>query len=97
MNLPVIFSPAADREFVEAAAWYEEKTGRGEEFIDRVQDVLDRIGRMPELHAMVYRDIRRARVQRFPYGVLYRVLADRVEVIAVFHSKRDPRNWRSRA
>jgi len=97
MNLPVILGPAADREFVEAAAWYEEKMGRGEEFIERVQDVLDRIGRMPELHAMVYRDIRRAPVQRFPYSVLYRVLADRIEVIAVFHGKRDPRIWQSRA
>ncbi|WP_205679059.1 hypothetical protein [Aquisphaera insulae] len=37
MNLPVILSPEADRGFVEAAAWYEQHTGRGEELIERVR------------------------------------------------------------
>lgn len=61
MSLPVFLSPAAEREFVEAAAWYEQQAGRGEVFIECVQEVLDRIGRQPELHAVVYRDLRRAR------------------------------------
>ena len=97
MNLPVILSPVADREFVEAAAWHERQTGRGEAFIEHVQKALDRLSRMPELHAIVYRDIRRARVQRFPYNIFYRILVDRIEVIAVFHNKRDPKLWQSRA
>lgn len=97
MNRPVILNPIADREFEDAANWYQREAGLGEQFVARIQEVLDRIGQMPELHAVVYRDIRRARVQRFPYGVYYRILADRIEVIAVSHNKRDPRSWRSRA
>ncbi len=97
MNLPVILSPAADREFEEAAAWYQQHAGRGQKFVDQVQEVLDRIERMPELHAAVYQDIRRVRVQRFPYNVYYRILVDRIEVIAVFHHKRSQRTWQSRA
>ena len=96
MNLPVLLSPAAGREFVEAAAWYEQQARRGDVFIGCVQEVLDLIGRQPELHAVIYRALRRARVQRFPYSVFYRVLPDRVEVIAVFHGRRDPRIWQSR-
>jgi len=34
--------------------------------------------------------------RRFPYGIYYRVYADRVEVIAVQHSRRDPADWQSR-
>lgn len=97
MNLPLILGPAADAEFGEAAAWYERRAGLGEAFIERVQEALDRIGQMPELHATVYRDIRRASVRRFPYSVLYRVLPGRIEVIAVFHDKRNPKTWQSRA
>lgn len=97
MNPPVILSPAADREFEEATIWYEQKAGLGTVFVERVQEALDRIGQLPELHAMVYQDIRRARVQRFPYSVLYRVLPDQVEVIALFHNKRNPKVWQSRA
>jgi plasmid stabilization system protein ParE len=97
MNLPVILSPMADREFVEAAAWYEREAGLGGAFIGQVQDALERIGRMPEMYATIHRDIRRARVHRFPYSVLFRVLPDRIEVIAVFHDKRNPKAWQSRA
>ena len=97
MNLPVILSPAADREFDEAAAWYERQAGLGERFVERVQEALDRIGQAPALHAAIYQDIRRVRVQRFPYGVFYHILGDRIEVIAVFHDKRNPKIWQSRA
>jgi len=97
MNLPVILSPAADREFEAAAAWYEQEAHLGERFVEQVQEAPDRIGQMPELHALVYQNIRRVRVQRFPYNVFYRILGDRVEVVAVFHNKRDPKIWQSRA
>ncbi len=96
MNLPVILSPTADREFEEAATWYHEEAGLGERFVTQVHEALERIGRMPELHAAVHLDIRRIRVRRFPYHVYYRILVDRIEVIAVFHNKRNPRNWQSR-
>lgn len=97
MNLPVILSPAADRELGEAAAWYERQAGLGEQFVEQVQETLDQIGRTPELHAAIYQDVRRVRIRRFPYRVYYRILENRIEVIAVFHDKRDPKIWRSRA
>ncbi len=97
MSLPVILGPAAAREFDEAAAWYQQHAGRGEKFVDQVQKALDRIGQMPELYAVVYQDIRRVRVQQFPYNIYYRALFDRIEVIAVFHHKRNPKTWQSRA
>jgi plasmid stabilization system protein ParE len=97
MSLAVILSPAADREFEEAAAWYQREARLGEQFVEKVQEALDQIRQWPELHATIYRGIRRVRVRRFPYNVYYRILADRIEVIAVFHTKRNPRVWQSRA
>jgi toxin ParE1/3/4 len=97
MSQMVILSPAADRELEEAAAWYEREVGRGEAFVERIQEALDRIRETPELHPKVYRDIRRVRVPRFPYNVFYRNLPDRVEVIADLHKRRDPNAWQSRA
>jgi plasmid stabilization system protein ParE len=97
MNLPVILSPAADRELEAAAEWYEERTGQATRFLGRVQEAHDRISRRPELYAVVYKDIRRVRVPKYPYNVYYRVLADRVEVLAIVHGHRDPSVWQSRA
>jgi hypothetical protein len=34
-----------------------------------VEEVLDRIGRTPEMYTAVYRDVRRALTRRFPYAV----------------------------
>lgn len=65
-------------------------------FADRVNEVLTRIGTMPKMHGIVRDDVRRAVVTKFPYCVYYRELADRVEVISVFHTSRDPAEWESR-
>lgn len=51
---------------------------------------------MPESYAVVYRDIRRAVMQRFPYAVYYRVVSSRVIITAIFHGRRDPKSWQVR-
>ena len=48
---------------------------------------------MPESYAVVYRDVRRAVVRRFPYAVYYRIVSSRVIVTAIFHSRLEPRIW----
>jgi plasmid stabilization system protein ParE len=97
MSLPVVLSHEAEREFDAAADWYEQQAGLGTEFVTNVRDVLSRIGQMPEMHAVIYRKVRRAKVRRFPYNIFYRAQPDRVEVIAVLHSHRNPSVWKNRA
>lgn len=97
MSLNPVIRRKARAEFDEAFDWYErQRPGLGVEFAERVQSVFDRIAAMPELHATIYRDIRRALVPPFPYSVIYRVRAGRVIVLALFHNKRDPKIWKSR-
>ena len=45
----------------------------------------------------VHRHVRRALIRRFPYGIYYAVDEELIEVIAVFHAKRDPKRWQDRA
>jgi plasmid stabilization system protein ParE len=97
MSLPVVLTAEAEADFNAAADWYEEQAGLGAKFTLQIRQVLVRIGQMPELHAVLHRDVRRAKVQKFPYNVYYRVRPDRVEVIAVLHGRRDPSIWKNRA
>jgi plasmid stabilization system protein ParE len=92
----VVLLPEAEDELDEATQWYERQAGLGDDLLAEVQTVLTRIGQLPELHQVVYRDVRRAVVRRFPYSVFYRVHSDRIEVISVFHSKRNPTVWKRR-
>ncbi len=98
MNYALVFRPEVSRELREAHRWYEsQKSGLGDEFLDCVSDTLSRIAQMPAAYALIYRDVRRALVQRFPYAVYYRVVSSRVIVTAVFHSRRDPKSWQVRS
>jgi toxin ParE1/3/4 len=96
MTLPVIFRNEARAEFDEAVDWYEKHCRLGAEFIARVQQVLDRIAANPKIHEVVYDNLRRAVIPRFPYSVIYREEPGQVLIIAVFHSRRDPSIWQSR-
>jgi plasmid stabilization system protein ParE len=98
MNLPVVLRDEAQAEFDEAFDYYEgQRPGLGVTFASRVHEVLDRIGSNPTMHAIVFADIRKAAVARFPYRVYYRAEATQVQVIAVFHTARDPSVWQGRA
>jgi plasmid stabilization system protein ParE len=98
MNPPMVFQPEVEGEIDEAFAWYERRrAGLGDEFLREVEGVLDHIRQSPELHALIYRDVRRALIRRFSHAVYDRIEQDRIVVIAVHHSKRNPERWQSRA
>jgi toxin ParE1/3/4 len=98
MSLPIRFLPEARVEYDDAADWYEQRrSGLGLDFIARIRDVLGRISLNPQMHATIYRDVRKAVVTQFPFVVLYREDANEVVIISVFHTSRDPSAWQSRA
>lgn len=98
MSLPVVLRPEASRDAEEVRDYLDgQQAGLGQTFLDRLNEVLGRIGAMPALYGAVWRNVRAARVRRFRHVVYYRVHPDRVEVLAVMHGSRDPSAWQSRA
>jgi plasmid stabilization system protein ParE len=98
MSLPVVLRDEAQAEFDQAFDYYEaQRPGLGVTFAERVQAVFDGISANPLMHRLVLGDVRKAVVRRFPYCVYYRADSARVEVIAVFHTSRDPTIWQGRA
>jgi plasmid stabilization system protein ParE len=98
MSLPVVLRPEAGQDAEEARDYLEgQQAGLGQAFLDRLNEALARIGAMPELYGVAWRNVRAARLRRFTYVVYYRVHADRVEVLAVMHGSRQPSAWRRRA
>ena len=98
MSLPLIVNPEAETDLAEARAWYDgRQTGLGNEFLECVGDVFDRLRHSPNLFGKVFQELRLTRVRRFPYVVIYRIDEDQVTVVAVYHTRRDPRGWQGRA
>jgi hypothetical protein len=60
----------AEAELAKAFEWYEERrAGLGYEFCDEVRSTLKSILDSPLHHAVLYRNVRRALVRRFPYKI----------------------------
>jgi plasmid stabilization system protein ParE len=96
VSLPVI-RPAAAADFEDAWRWYEAcRGGLGDEFLGATSNALETICAYPASAPVVYRDIRRHLLKRFPYGLFYRLVQGQVIVVGCFHVRRDPRAWRSR-
>ena len=91
------FSSDADAELAEARQWYaHQRQDLDLEFMDSVDEALTRVVRNPHLYPIVYRNVRRAVVRRFPFAIFFDISEDEIQVIAVFHSRRDPEDWQSR-
>jgi plasmid stabilization system protein ParE len=90
-------SPKAEEETRGAAQWYEQRSrGLGAAFLEILEQTLAGIVENPLRFSVVHRDLRRALMKRFPYGVFFRLRADRIRVLAVVHLSRDPDHWRRR-
>ena len=97
MNYSLLVRRQAKRDLRHAARWYEKRlSGLGREFVSAVETVIERIEENPLLYQPIYRDVRRAVVQRFPYGVFYRIDQQNIVVFAIVHLNRDLSAWQDR-
>ncbi|NJK53027.1 MAG: type II toxin-antitoxin system RelE/ParE family toxin [Leptolyngbyaceae cyanobacterium SU_3_3] len=97
MTYKLIIQPEAELDIQDAFEWYEAQTlGLGSEFIRAIDTSLSSIGRNPLAYQVVYKQVRQILIRRFPYRILYVFDRDLITVIACFHSKRNPKSWKTR-
>jgi len=87
----------AKAEAEEATAFYFEKQpALAQRFLDDLESALHGMRRHPESYRRIEGDVRKCKVPHFPYGVIYRVRSNYIEIIAVMHLRRRPRYWKER-
>ena len=95
---PVRLTPLAETDIAEAFDFYEsKKENLGFEFVERVEQAIVSISKHPLSHRKIIEDVRRCSVERFTYGLWYRVEPDNSIVIACLHHKRNPKLAMARA
>lgn len=92
MSVPATFSLEAEREYIEAIAWYEsQRPGLGREFNEMLLQALERAQTNPGFFRIVRRTVRKIRIQRFrAYSIYFTIDSTSCYIIAVFHASRDP-------
>jgi plasmid stabilization system protein ParE len=87
----------AEQDLSEAYHYYQDcRDGLGDEFLLCIEATLATITRQPSLYASVHRNVHRALIHRFPFGVFYFVEDDHIIVVAVMHMRRSPQFWHKR-
>ena len=90
--MKVRFLTPAQRELDNAVAWYNEQAaGLGLEFLDELDRAVRRVVAFPLSYSEIELGIRRCRLARFPYGLIYGIDGDTIVVVAVAHLHRWPR------
>lgn len=92
-------SSRAESEITAAALWYgQQRSGLGNEFLVEMDPAMARLDANPQLFPVVRRapDVRRARLDRFPWQLWFYLDADVIRIFAVLHTKRDPQEWQKR-
>src|ERR1700722_2525364 len=87
----------AEADMAEAKEWY----GRCHPHLETdltlcVEETLTRIAHHPLSFARLSGEFRQAFVPRFPYRIVFRMVADRIIVVAILHTSRHPHTWISR-
>jgi len=94
----LIVTPEAAGDIEQAYHWYKGRSAElGQAFLAEVRRAFGRIQERPVAAPVMHRETRRLRLRRFPYGVFYRHLEERLVIVACFHARRDPRLWKARS
>ena len=87
----------AEADIAEAYQYYEDcRPNLGSTFLICIDETISRIERNPRQNRVIGKDIRRALVKRFTYGVFYTLNGNEIIVLAVAHARRNPAHWQSR-
>ena len=87
----------AQAELDEAIAWYAEQApGLGDAFLLETLKAFELIERFPQAWHPLSPEIRRCRLRRFPYSVVYTHDGADLLVLTIAHQHRKPRYWRDR-
>jgi plasmid stabilization system protein ParE len=91
------FLETAEAELEEAIAYFDRQViGLGARFQREVENTVALIEEHPAIGAPLTKRIRKFRVRKFKYKVVYVLDNDEILIIAVAHHKKRPRYWRHR-
>jgi len=95
--LSVVFHPDAVEEAQAARQWYLARSpSAADSFLAELDHGIETISLAPERWPIFVHGTRRYLFHRFPFQLIYRVMNDRIEIVAVAHGRRKPECWKVR-
>ncbi len=92
--MEVIYSKGAKEDIRKSIEYYErEPKGLGKMFWNIVELSAEKICLFPNASGIINKSYRRFLIEKFPYGIVYRIEKDFIFIAVVMHLKRKPFFW----
>ncbi len=98
MKRGIVLRRLAEQEFDDSIGFYEkQREGLGQEFRAVIEQYFQRIADNPEWFPKLRGEVRRAVViRRFPFAIHFLIEPERIVILSVFHTSRDPQQLKYR-
>jgi plasmid stabilization system protein ParE len=88
----------AEADIAEAYQYYEScREDLGADFILCIDESISRIKKNPRQYKVIHKNVHRALVRRFPFGIYYVLIDSNIVIIAVLHARKNPKHWQARS
>lgn len=82
---------------IDSAIYYEkQEKNLGEEFLNEIEQGLEKIQQFPSLWQLMDKRYRRYLLQKFTFGIVYRIDKEKIFILAIAHFHRKPNYWKIR-
>ena len=95
--MKIRFHPSARRELLKYNRWYFVRSPSAAAGFEReIDHAISRISETSERYARTSHGCRRFALLKYPFTIVYRIVGDEIEIIAVAHRRRRPGYWTRR-
>lgn len=76
--------------------YYDESPGLANQFYRRINTGLENIKKSPHTYPLAHKNLRKYKVKTFPFVIYFQINGPVIQVIAIFHTSRNPQIWNTR-
>ncbi|CAN5163595.1 type II toxin-antitoxin system RelE/ParE family toxin [soil metagenome] len=94
----LVFSAIALEEINQADIYYEsQSSGLGQKFLEALKESFKKLKENPQYFGFIneHKIIRDLKVDAFPFLIVYQIIANKVYIIRVFNTNRDPHSLKN--
>ena len=96
-SFSLVIKEEARNEILDAYYWYESRlNGLGKRFVETLDYSFERITSFPFSFPKKHKEMRQAIVSQFPFVIVFEIEENEIIVYAVFNTKRNPNQWKTR-
>jgi len=89
--------PLAQQDIQEVVDYYDDINPKlADSFLVELEQCYNKINQIPEGYQKRLGNIRVAFLKNFPFGVYYKIYGEKIVVIAVLHTSKNPKVWKER-